>query len=112
MHYTYDLNSIRNWTIEHQHFFEARNLKDSQGGQIGVFERRMPAYLRLCGQKAKGLMGSQEEAVTEVGACLSCEVICLVVEVFVGLGADDVDSTHRAPVFLRRSSSRTCFSCQ
>jgi hypothetical protein len=57
-------------------------------------------------------MGSQEEAVTEAGACLSCEVIRLVVEVLVGLGADDIDSAHRAPVFLRRSSSRRCFSCQ
>ncbi len=57
-------------------------------------------------------MGSQEEAVTELWACLSCKVICLVVEVLVGLRADCVDRAHRALVFLRRSSSRRCFSCQ
>ncbi len=57
-------------------------------------------------------MGSQEEAVTELWACLSCKVICLVVEVLVGLRADGVDRAHRALVFLRRSSSRRCFSCQ
>ena len=72
----------------------------------------MPSYLGLCRQQAKGLMGSKEEAVTEIVARLSCKVKCLVVEVLVGLGADDVDSAHRAPVFLRRSSSRRCFSCQ
>jgi hypothetical protein len=43
---------------------------------------------------------------------LSCKVIRLVVEVLVGLGADDVADAHRTPVFLRRSSSRRCFSCQ
>jgi len=77
-----------------------------------VLKPGMPTNMGLCGQQAKRLMGSQEEAVTEVGACLSCEVICLVVEVLVGLGADEVDSAHRAPVFLRRSSRRRCFSCQ
>lgn len=77
-----------------------------------MLEPQMPTYWGLCSQQAERLVGSQEEAVTEVGACLSCEVICLIVQVLVGLGADDVDSAHRAPVFLRRSSSRRCFSCQ
>jgi hypothetical protein len=77
-----------------------------------VYKPRMPTYLGLRGQKSKRLMGRKEEAVTEVGACLSCEVIRLVVEVLVGLGADDVGSAHRAPVFFRRSSRRRCLSCQ
>ena len=72
----------------------------------------MPSYLGLCGKQAKRLMGCEQKAVTEVRACLSCKVIRLVVEVLVGLGAEDVDSAHRAPVLLRRSSSRRCFSCQ
>jgi hypothetical protein len=51
-----------------------------------VLKPRMPSYLGLRRQQAKGLMGSKEEAVTEVVACLSCKVIRLVVEVLVGLG--------------------------
>jgi hypothetical protein len=72
----------------------------------------MPTYVGLCGQQAEGLVGGQEKAVTEFGARLSCEVICLIVEVVVGLGSDDVDRVHRALEFFRRSSSRRCFSCQ
>jgi hypothetical protein len=77
-----------------------------------MLQPRMPSYLWIRGQEAKGFISSEEEAVTEVGACLSCEVIGLVVEVLVGLGTDDIDSAHRAPVFLKRSSSRRCLSCQ
>ncbi len=77
-----------------------------------MLQPRMPTYFGLRGQQAKRLMGCEQEAVTEVCACLSCKVIRLVVEVLVGLGPDDVDSAHRAPVFLKRSSSRRCFSCQ
>jgi hypothetical protein len=39
-----------------------------------VFKPRMPTYLGLCGQKSKRLVGREEEAVTEVWGCLSCEV--------------------------------------
>jgi hypothetical protein len=77
-----------------------------------MLESRRPSYLGLRGKEAKSFMGGKQEAVTEVRACLSCKMECLVVEVLVGLGADDVDRAHRTPVFLRRSSSRRCFSCQ
>jgi hypothetical protein len=112
VYYSQNLDSIRERLVEHEHFFEARYLEDSQGSQIWALELRMPTHLGLCGQQAKGFMGSQEKAVTEVGARLSCQLIRLVVEVLVGLGADDIDSAHLAPVFLRRSSRRRCFSCQ
>ncbi len=73
---------------------------------------RMPTYVGLCGQQAKRLVGGKEKPVTEFGACLSCEVIRLIVKVMVGLGPDDVERVHRALEFFRRSSSRRCFSCQ
>ena len=72
----------------------------------------MPSYLRPRGQHGKSLVSSEKEAVTEIGTTLSRKVIRLIVEVLVGLGADEIASAHRAPVFLRRSSSRRCFSCQ
>jgi hypothetical protein len=72
----------------------------------------MPSYERLSGQHTKGFMSGEKEAVTEVGTRLSCKVVRLIVEVLVGLGADEIASAHRAPDFLSRSSSRICFSCQ
>ncbi len=53
----------------------------------------------------------EKEAVTEIGANLSCKVIRLIVEVLGGFVANSVDSAlQHGPVFLRCSSSGRCFS--
>jgi hypothetical protein len=64
VYYSQNLDSVRSWLIEDQYFFEARYLKYAQRGQVGVLKPRMPAYVGLGSQEAKGLVGSQEEAVT------------------------------------------------
>jgi hypothetical protein len=51
-----------------------------------VREPRAPTDLGLGGKQTKRFVGSEKEAVTEVGGGLSCEVICLVVEVRSALG--------------------------
>lgn len=72
----------------------------------------MPSHLGLCGKKSERLMGSNEEAVTDCRARFLCEVIGFVIEVLIGLRANDVTSTHRVPVFFKRSSRWRCFSSQ
>lgn len=72
----------------------------------------MPTDLGIGSKKGEGLMGREKKAVTKIGTRLRREVVGLVVEVLVGLGADEVDRAHREPDFLKRSSRRRCFSCQ
>jgi antitoxin component of RelBE/YafQ-DinJ toxin-antitoxin module len=57
-------------------------------------------------------VGGEEKPVAHLGVCLRGKIIGLVVEVLIRLGANNVASTHRIPVALRRSSSRRCLSSQ
>ena len=72
----------------------------------------MPSHLRLCGEDRKRLMGSEEKLVTNLGVRLRGEIIGLVVEVLIRLGANDVASAHLITALFRRSSKRRCLSSQ
>ena len=112
VHHTKNFNSVRARTVKHEYLFKTGDPKNTQRFKTGVLEPRMPSHLGLCGEESKRLVGGDEEAVTGFWARFRGKVISLVVKVLVRLRTNDVASTHRVPVFLRRSSSRRCFSSQ
>jgi len=57
-------------------------------------------------------MGSEEESVTDFGACFSHKVVSLVIEILVRLRTNDVARTHPVSLCFRRSSSWRCFPSQ
>ena len=72
----------------------------------------MPSHLRLRGEERKGLMGSEEKFVTNLGAGLRGKIISLVVEILIRFRPKEVASAHRRPGFFKRSSNWRCLLSQ
>src|SRR5277367_3568226 len=61
MHHSQNLHSISPRTIEHDYFFEARDLEQAHGRQIGMLQARMPPHVGLCSHQCKRLMRSEQK---------------------------------------------------
>jgi hypothetical protein len=112
MDYSQNLYSFCVRTIKHKDFSESRDAKNAHILKVRVFQAGTPAHQRLSGKHGKRLMCGKEEAVAEFGACLGCEIVGLVVEVSIRLGANQVDSAHGRSDCFKRLSRSLCFSDQ
>ena len=108
-----DFDAVLNGSIEDQHLLEIAHAKQAESLQFGEAEFGIPSHLGLGRTQRKSFVGGNEESVAEFWARYSRVVERLIVEVLVGLGANDVTCfNERVPVRFSRSSRRRCFSFQ
>jgi hypothetical protein len=77
----------------------------------------MPTDFRSGSKKRKRLVGGSQETMPDRPSCVGGKIKGLVVQVLIGLRADQVVRTylvrtHRLSLLLRRSSNRRRFSSQ
>jgi len=78
-----------------------------------MLEPALPSHTRMAGKQGECFPSSWEKAETRFKSCLINEVICLVIQVFVGFGENDISSAHSVTNFfvrLRSTSRRRFFS--
>ena len=82
------LYSVRPRVVKYEYPLETCHSKDTHRCETRVCKPAMPSHLRLGGKERKGLMGSEEKLVTNLGGRLRGKIIGLVFEVPVRFGAD------------------------
>ena len=113
MDYPKHLDAAFKRAVQDQNPLEARHSKNADASDLRVAELCVPAHLGLGGKQCKRVVRRHQEAVTKFRVCFYRVVKGLIVEVLIGLRANDVLGVgQRVPVRLSRSSSRRCFSSQ
>ena len=77
-----------------------------------MLEVGMPPHFRVCRKQDERFVGGDQEAMPNFRTCSFGEIEKLMVEVLVGLWANDIAGRHRLQACFNRSSSWRCFSSQ
>lgn len=94
MHHSENVNSAGNRTIENDDSLETGYSKDPQRFERRVLQPYTPSHFRLCGQKSKGLVRGDQEAMAKFRTSFRGVMVGLFLEVAVGLWANDIRRAH------------------